>query len=63
MNDTFNQRYFVNDTFFVRGSNAPVFMCIGGEGTPIDWMILVSSVHCNDMVTKAQFSAIYQLKY
>ena len=31
--DTFSQRYFINDTFWQGPeSNAPVFLCVGGEG-------------------------------
>lgn len=33
--------------------DAPVFLCVGGEGPPLDYMVLVSSVHCNDMVELA----------
>ena len=33
---TWQQAYYVNDTFFVPGSNAPVFLCVGGEGPPLD---------------------------
>ena len=30
---TFSQRYFINDTFWQGPeSNAPVFLCVGGEG-------------------------------
>lgn len=51
---TFQQRYFVNTTYW-KGpdSNAPVFLCVGGEGPPLDYLVLVSSVHCNDMVELA----------
>lgn len=28
-------------------------MCVGGEGPPLDYLVLVSSVHCNDMVELA----------
>ena len=50
----FQQRYFINTTYW-KGpdSNAPVFLCVGGEGPPLDWQVLVSSVHCNDMVELA----------
>ena len=44
---TWQQAYYVNDTFFVRGSDAPVFLCVGGEGPPIDGSAVVRSVHCN----------------
>ena len=37
----------MNDTFFVPGSNAPVFLCVGGEGPPLDGSVVVASVHCN----------------
>lgn len=30
--NTWNQAYFVNDTFWSSGSDAPVVLCIGGEG-------------------------------
>lgn len=41
------QAYYVNDTFFVPGGDAPVFLCVGGEGPPIDGSAVVNSVHCN----------------
>ena len=41
------QAFYVNDTFFVPGSDAPVFLCVGGEGPPIDGSAVVDSVHCN----------------
>lgn len=52
---TFQQRYFKNETYW-RGasSGAPVFLCVGGEGPPLDYLVLVSSVHCNDMVELAE---------
>jgi hypothetical protein len=49
-NATFKQRYFVNETYWSKYSNAPVFFCVGGEGPPLDRTVLYSSVHCNDMV-------------
>lgn len=53
--DTFPQRYFINDTFW-KGpeSNAPVFLCVGGEGPPLTYMVLIASDHCNDMVMLAE---------
>eukprot|EP00928_Gymnodinium_smaydae_P009780 TRINITY_DN13669_c0_g1_i1.p1 TRINITY_DN13669_c0_g1~~TRINITY_DN13669_c0_g1_i1.p1 ORF type:complete len:498 (-),score=80.24 TRINITY_DN13669_c0_g1_i1:101-1594(-) len=42
-----NQAYYVNDTFWKSGSDAPVYLCVGGEGPPIDGSAVVSSVHCN----------------
>ena len=51
---TFPQRYFINTTYWKGSeSNAPVFLCVGGEGPPLDYSVLVSSVHCNDMVELA----------
>lgn len=48
---TFQQRYFLNDTFWAGpDSDAPVFLCVGGEGPPLDESVLVASVHCNDMI-------------
>lgn len=41
------QAYYVNDSFFVPGSDAPIFLCVGGEGPPIDGSAVVNSVHCN----------------
>lgn len=32
-NCTFDQRYFVDDSFYTEGSDAPIFFEIGGEGT------------------------------
>jgi serine protease 16 len=48
--NTWQQAYYVNDTFFVPGSDAPVFLCVGGEGPALDGTAVVSSVHCNDAV-------------
>lgn len=42
-----NQAYYTNDTFWAPGSDAPVFLCVGGEGPPMDGSAVVSSVHCN----------------
>lgn len=44
---TWQQAYYVNDTFWVPGSDAPVFVCVGGEGPPIDGSAVQNSVHCN----------------
>jgi len=49
-NHTWMQAYFVNDTFWKPGSSAPVFICVGGEGPPLDGSAVVYSVHCNDAV-------------
>lgn len=51
---TFPQRYFVNTNFWKGSdSNAPVFLCVGGEGPPLDRTVLTNSVHCSDMTTLA----------
>jgi hypothetical protein len=48
---TWQQRSFQNDTFF--DGTGPVFLCVGGEGPPLDASVLIASVHCNDMVELA----------
>lgn len=53
INSTFLQRYFVNETYWNGDENAPIFLCVGGEGPPLDRSVLVASVHCNDMVELA----------
>eukprot|EP00658_Telonema_sp_P-2_P037547 TRINITY_DN2699_c0_g1_i1.p1 TRINITY_DN2699_c0_g1~~TRINITY_DN2699_c0_g1_i1.p1 ORF type:complete len:518 (-),score=124.16 TRINITY_DN2699_c0_g1_i1:465-2018(-) len=65
---TWQQAYYVNDTFFTPGSDAPVFLCVGGEGPPIDGSAVVSSVHCNVAVewlpeTKALMVAVEHRYY
>ena len=45
---TWQQAYYVNDTFHKPGG--PVFLCVGGEGPPLDGSVVVSSVHCNNAV-------------
>lgn len=44
---TWWQAYYVNDTFWKAGSQAPVFLCVGGEGPVLDGSAVVSSDHCN----------------
>jgi serine protease 16 len=44
---TWQQAYYVNDTFWTPGSDAPVFLCVGGEGPPLTGASVVRSVHCN----------------
>ena len=48
---TFNQRFFVNDTFYKPGG--PVFLCVGGEGPALTGWSVVSSIHCNVAVELA----------
>lgn len=33
---TFKQRYFVDETYWNKAADAPVFLCVGGEGPPLD---------------------------
>lgn len=44
---TWSQAFYVNDTFWVPQSEAPIFLCIGGEGPSLDGSAVVASVHCN----------------
>ena len=38
---TWQQAYYVNDTFWTGpNSNAPVFLCVGGEGPPLDGSVV-----------------------
>jgi len=53
LNGTFLQRYFVNETNWKGDENAPIFLCVGGEGPPMDRSVLVDSVHCSDMTELA----------
>mmetsp|Transcript_7099 Transcript_7099/g.11278 ORF Transcript_7099/g.11278 Transcript_7099/m.11278 type:complete len:485 (-) Transcript_7099:656-2110(-) len=49
--DTWQQGYFVNDTYWKGAeSGAPVFLCVGGEGPELDATSVKSSVHCNNAV-------------
>ncbi|CAM9504375.1 unnamed protein product [Pylaiella littoralis] len=51
---TFPQRYFINRRYWAKSiDNAPVFLCIGGEGPALDASVLSASVHCNDMLELA----------
>lgn len=51
---TFQQRFFVEESYWSKKDDAPVFLCVGGEGPPLDETVLSSSVHCNDMVELGQ---------
>jgi len=42
---TWQQAYFVNDTFW--DGKGPIFLCVGGEGPPMDGSAVVESLHCN----------------
>jgi hypothetical protein len=44
---TWQQAYYVNDTFWKPGIDAPVFLCVGGEGPPLTGSVVVNSVHCD----------------
>ena len=37
----------MNDTFWVPGSDAPVFVCVGGEGPALTGAAVVDSEHCS----------------
>lgn len=50
---TFEQRYWVNASHF-RKDGGPVFLCVGGEGPPLDASVLSRSVHCSDAVELAE---------
>ena len=55
--NTWPQAYYVNDTFWDRSNpKAPIFLCVGGEGPPIDGSAVVDSVHCNVAVEFLQAS-------
>lgn len=45
--NTWQQAYYVNDTFWKAGSIAPIWLCVGGEGPALDGSAVVSSDHCN----------------
>lgn len=63
------QAYYVNATFWEGAeSGAPVFLCVGGEGPPLDGSVVVSSPHCNVAVewlqeTKALMFAVEHRYY
>lgn len=46
--NTWQQAFYVNDKYW-KGpqSEAPIFICVGGEGPPLDGSVVVDSVHCN----------------
>lgn len=55
LNETFTQRYFVNETQWDKASDAPVLLCVGGEGPPLDASVLGETcVHCTEMVHYSQ---------
>ena len=45
-NASFQQRYFVNSTWYKTGG--PVLLCVGGEGPALDASVVSRSVHCSD---------------
>ena len=48
------QRYWVNASFFEAGGDGPVFLCVGGESDPMDDDIVVSGgEHCATMIATA----------
>jgi len=46
--NSWQQAYFTNDTFWVPGSDTPVFLCVGGEGPALHGDAVVDSVHCSN---------------
>mmetsp|Transcript_39810 Transcript_39810/g.66777 ORF Transcript_39810/g.66777 Transcript_39810/m.66777 type:complete len:534 (-) Transcript_39810:120-1721(-) len=51
-NATWQQRYFVNSSFF--DGTGPVFLCVGGEGPALKPAVVVTGeVHCGLMMTMA----------
>lgn len=44
---TWQQAYYVNATYWKSGSDAPIFLCVGGEGPAMDASAVKDSVHCN----------------
>jgi len=53
VNESWKQRYFVNDTFF--NGSGPVFLCCGGEGPAFKPIVAVTGdVHCGLMMTLAK---------
>jgi len=49
--NTWQQAYYINDTFWKgASSNAPVFLCVGGEGPALTPAVTVNSVHCSNAV-------------
>jgi hypothetical protein len=63
VNRAFRQRYWINDTYFKE--DGPVFLCVGGEGPPLDESVLVDSIHCSDMVQlgRAQGALLLALEH
>merc|ERR1711865_1252936 len=65
---SWKQAYYVNDTYFTPGPDAPVFLCVGGEGPALDATAVSGSVHCNIAVewlaeTKALMLAVEHRYY
>ena len=44
-NRTWQQAYYVNASQF--DGTGPVFLCVGGEGPPLDGSVVTASPHCN----------------
>ena len=66
--NTWQQAYYLNSTFFDGHPSRPVFLCVGGEGPPLDGSVAVASPHCNVAVewlqeTKALFFAVEHRYY
>ena len=67
--NTWQQAFYVNATYWEGpDSGAPVFLCVGGEGPPLDGSVVVASPHCNVAVewleeTKALMFAVEHRYY
>ncbi|CAJ1370987.1 unnamed protein product [Effrenium voratum] len=64
-NVTWPQAYYVNDTFWQKGSGAPIFLCVGGEGPALDASAVQNSVHCSIAVEglKAKKALMFALEH
>lgn len=50
----YSQRFFYRSVEWeAKGKQPIVFLCVGGEGPPLDYTVLTDSVHCSEMVELA----------
>jgi len=47
---TWQQAYFINDSYWKPGSDAPIFLCTGGESPPKTRSMVVGDRDCSDAV-------------
>lgn len=57
--NSWQQAYYVNDTFWQQGSGAPIFLCVGGEGPALDASAVQNSVHCSIAVEWLQKTKVW----